>query len=262
MSTASMGMRPEHIRGKDSSSTGNMAEGATPSVSPGRGGKGKKGRKKGRKGPFTPSRGGTGGVAPRVNRGPDWAANARIVLTGASIGGSGRAAREARAMFLASCEETSDPHDRAHNRKKLVGHDPSQNASWMLAELGEIDLPGREPVSRPRRYHRSQMVGTPGAQVSIDSMFDAAAGRARVLEGAGVEMGWHTDFPRARSTPLASRRAQEMAVYFAGRSRDEVRNRLHPRLRQEMSEQECAAQEAGTRMLRANRVDWDGMEEA
>lgn len=229
--------------------------------------------KKGKGKAFVPTKGGNGGRAVKMKRPRHWADNAMMVLTGSSIGGSSRDARDERAAFEDALIETTDPCDRAHNRKKLVHPNavPHLPQSWVLCALGEIDLPGSAPVSRARRYHRSQVVGRAELgedgetvfdnRVGLDSMFDHAARVAAGFERAGIVLGWGTSFPRERSAPLASERVVMMAAHFAGRSRDQVRNAVQQRTSVEMDAGEIEAQRAGTELLRANRVDWDGMDE-
>lgn len=150
-----------------------------------------RGRRKKRKGAaaFVPTKGGDGGRAVKIKRGPNWNANGLLVLTGASI-----RCKADRAAFELLLIETTDPCDRGHRRKKMISGaaSPAMAESWVICALGEVDLPGGEPVSRARRYHPSQVVGRPGKQVGFDSMFDDAARSAARLEAAGIEMGWHT----------------------------------------------------------------------
>lgn len=231
-------------------STGNTGGAATP--------------KRRRGGRFTPTKGGDGGTAPKVKKGPNWHANALEVLTGATIRN-----KADRAAFEASLILTTDRHDRAHRVKVLVHPQaaPQLPESWRIAALGEIDLPGRPPRSRPRRYHPSQVVGpvrfdAHGAvvldrRVGLDSSFDHGAAMAARIERAGICLGWGTSFPRERSTPLASRRVQEMAGHFAGMTRDQVRNRVQQRTSTDMSPEELRAQEAGTALLRGQGLEVD-----
>jgi hypothetical protein len=105
------------------------------------------------------------------------------------------------------------------------------------------------------------MVGRPGAQVGIDSMFDHAARIAAMFERVGIEMGWHTRFPRERSERVESERVQLMSAHFAGMTRDQVRNRVQQKTSMGMTREERNAQRQGTAMLRAHMVDWDGMDD-
>ena len=182
-------------------------------------------RSKNRKG-FVPVKGGDGGVAVKARRGPNWNANALLVLTGASI----RCAAD-RAAFELLLVETTDPCDRAHNIKKLISPrmNPRLESSFVLCGLGEIDLPGAAPVSRARRYHPSQVVGRPGKRVGFDSMFDGAAESARRLEDAGIEMGWHTT-----RVGECSRNEQALRHLFEGVDHHAVRDRIEQRTSQAM----------------------------
>jgi hypothetical protein len=92
-------------------------------------------------------------------------------------------------------------------------------------------------------------------------MFDEAARVAAGFERAGIEMGWHTSYPREGTTRLESERVQVMAAHFAGMSRDQVRNRVQQKTSMGMSGAEIRAQRAGTDFLREHMVDWDGMDE-
>lgn len=218
----------------------------------------RKGKGKKKRNAFVPIKGGDGGAAVKVRRGPNWSANGLVVLTGASI--RCRADREAFELVLV---ETTDPCDRAHNEKKLVHENapPGYDTSWELCGLGEIDLPGSEPISRPRRYHPTQVVGrveqdTKGVvvfdnRVGLDSMFDHAARVAAMLERSGIEMGWHTLFPRAGAQRVESERVQLMASHFAGQSRDQVRNRVQQSTSEfGMTKKEQQADRVGRRWLR------------
>ena len=209
--------------GKSKGSTGNKtppSRGAR-ATSPRGAGRSKKRRK-----PFVPTKGGDGGTPARVVRGVNWNANALVVLTGASI-----RCKADRAAFELLLVETDDPSDRAHNQKKLFGlnPDPRKDDSWVLCGLGEIDLPGARPRSKPRRYHRSQVVGRPGYRVGFDSMFDAAAAAAQEYEDAGIELGWHTT-----RVGECSRNEQALRHLFEGEDHHRIRDRIEQRTSQAM----------------------------
>lgn len=199
-----------------------------------RAGRSRKGRKK-HAGQFTPSKGGDGGRAVSAKRGPDWDANARVVLTGASIS---RRTPE-RAAFEAGLIATTDTADRAHNQKKLAydGANPQHSENWVIKGLGEIDIPGSDAVSTPRMYHTSQVVGRVEIdedgrvvfdnRVGVDSMYDAIAEEAQRLEGAGIEMGWHTGRPGE-----CSRTEQALRLRFEGADHHDIRDVINQRTRQ------------------------------
>jgi len=200
-------------------------------------GKGSTGKvQKRRKKAFVPTKGGDGGTPAPVKRGANWAANGLVVLTGASIRGG-----DARAVFESVLVETTDPSDRAHNEKKLAaaGANPRRDDSWVLCTLGEIDLPGARPRSRPRRYHPSQVVGrverdADGVvlfdnRVGLDSMFDHAARDAQRLEDAGIEMGWHTT-----RVGECSRMEQALRHRYEGMDWHAVRDAVEQKTTQEM----------------------------
>lgn len=185
---------------------------------------------------FVPTKGGDGGTPAKIRRGPNWSANGLVVLTGASIRG-----QDERAAFEAVLVATTDPSDRAHNEKKLVDPNapPHRDASFVLCALGEIDLPGSPPRSRPRRYHPSQVVGRveldeDGAvrfdnRVGVDSMFDAAARAGQRLEDAGIEMGWHTS-----RVGECSRMEQALRHMYEGMDWHAVRDCVEQKTTQEM----------------------------
>ena len=214
-----------------------QGSGKTPSVTRARdtspAGAGKERKRKGRgkgstgnnAGGFVPTKGGDGGAPVKVRRGPNWSANARVVLTGASI-----ACKADRAAFELLLVETTDRCDRAHNEKKLIvpGVNPQLEDSWVLCGLGEIDLPAAKPVSRPRRYHPSQVVGRPGKQVGVDSMFDALAVAAQRLQDAGIEMGMHTT-----RVGECSRMEQALRHRYEGEDWHTIRDQLEQKTTQQ-----------------------------
>ena len=181
---------------------------------------------------FVPAKGGDGGTpTPKIKRGPNWNANSALVLTGVSIIGPSKEDHRRYESFVGLCEPTADIHDRAHSRRrKVYDQAPDQiEESWVLMPWAEFAIPGKPLPGRVRRYHSSQMVGTGDRRVGFDSMFDEAARIAGRLEGAGIEMGWHTTRPGEYSRGELDRRS-----VFAGMNRDQARGKLHQETTQEM----------------------------
>ncbi len=133
---------------------------------------------------WAPTKGGDGGTPARPNA--QAAANAVRVLCGASIRRPSKKLRNDRPwlVYIAGCEITVDPSDRAH--AKYEGRSGVPPTLLMLRPAHE--MPADE--SLPRVYPSSAMVGRPHARVSIDSMFDGAYEAAAPFEAAGINLGW------------------------------------------------------------------------
>lgn len=203
----------------------------------------------------TPTKGGDGGVAVPIKRGPHWNDNAKVVLTGSSINGPTKIKHRAFIDFVDQCIPTTDRHDRAHAEKRLIHlsmpetHEDSFTAPT-LQDLGPKER--KRGLGQARRYHRSQIVGRidPDTgvdnRVGIDSMYDQWADTASKLESAGIEMGCHLSSPG--QTSILER---ELRRKYEGEqiTRDEFRNRIQQKTSIEMTPEEISQHRKGSDWL-------------
>lgn len=172
-----------------------------------------------------PTKGGDGGRAAPVKRGPHFHDNRRAVLAGADVRDT-PLEPDATARFFASLVETQDPHDRAHGVRRLEpGASPMVDDSYTLLCLRELRAahPGAGVgglSGRPRAYPPSSVVSVvvraPGGDVArvvgIDSAFDgwSAAADRLAREGVCLDGGWNRrgDAPGTVRYALAEARAR------------------------------------------------------
>lgn len=192
--------------------------------------------------------GGDGGAAPTHNPSPHHRDNALVCLTNRDL--LDRDARAFHAFAQDACVPTQDPDDTAHlHRRRFPGaHPGGAGAPGELVFLtnGQVRQIKPHPAPVPRRYHPSQMTSR---GVGFDSMYDLAYRVGMALQDQGVELGWR---------PVVSGRSaaeHDRARALAGLNRDQSRDRLRPRLREddEADEQRAIRRET-TALLRAQRL--------
>lgn len=155
--------------------------------------------------------------------------NAKIILTGAP---------------RAATRETADLFDAAH--EAYDGFGMLLPAARTMPDGRAVPTPGLRAARR--RYHPSQLVGRPGAEVGIDSAFDAWSRAVAALAAQGVKLSGGWDGGGMIEKVLGAGR---------GRARDDIRLRdiLHQRTRQRgLTADEARLERLASIMLRRSRA--------